>query len=79
MIGRASHVDRPSYCPVTELVTSHVLYHSLAQRVKLCKISAISSITKQTLKNKKKKRRLGKDLGQRALKANISAEKQTLT
>lgn len=25
------------------------------------------------------KRRLGKDLGQRALKANISAEKQTLT
>lgn len=42
--------------------------------VKLCKISAISSVTKQT-----KKRRLGKDLGQRALKANISAEKQTLT
>ena len=71
MIGRASHVARPSYCPVTELVTSHVLYHLLAQRVKLCKISAISSVTKQT-----KKRRLGKDLGQRALKANISAEKQ---
>lgn len=54
MIGRASHMARPSYCPVTELVTSHVLYHSLAQRVKLCKISAISSITKQTLKKKKK-------------------------
>lgn len=34
MIGRASHVARPSYCPVTELVTSHVLYHLLAQRVK---------------------------------------------
>lgn len=32
MIGRASHVARPSYCPVTESVTSHVLYHLLAQR-----------------------------------------------
>lgn len=74
MIGRASYMARPPYCPVTQLVTSHVLYHLLAQWVKLCKISAISSDTKQTLK-----RRLGKDLGQRALKANISAEKQMLT
>lgn len=32
MIGRASHMARPSYCPVTELVTSRILYHLLAQR-----------------------------------------------
>lgn len=32
MIGRASHVARPSLCPVTESLTSHVLYHLLAQR-----------------------------------------------
>jgi len=74
MIGSASHAARPSYCPVTELVTSRVPVPLCWLRGELCKISAISSVTKQT-----KKRRLGKDLGQRALKANISAEKQTLT
>lgn len=74
MIGRASHVARPSYCPVTRVGHQSCPVPLAGSEVKLCKISAISSVTKQT-----KKRRLGKDLGQRALKANISAEKQTLT
>jgi hypothetical protein len=46
--------------------------------MELCKYSAISSVLKTNDNNiNNKKRRLGKDLGQRALKANISAE--TLT
>lgn len=57
----------------------------LAQRVKLCKISVSKFFSYKTNSPKDKKekkerekpqRRLGKDLGLRALKANSSAEKQ---
>lgn len=48
MIVRTRHEVRIS----TVWVSSCVLYHFLAQRWKLCKILAISSVTKTKLKNK---------------------------
>lgn len=56
----------------------------LAQRVKLCKISVSKFFSYKTNSQKHKKwkkpqRRLGKDLGLRALKANSSAEKRMRT
>lgn len=51
MIGRASHLARRLYSPVTELVPNHVLYHLLAQWVKLQLLQ---------LQNKRKKGGVGR-------------------
>lgn len=82
MIGRlqlcgqaAFTVQRPGGTPDRAVVISPAPLQ-LAQRVKLCKISVSKFFSYKNTKMKKPQRRLGKDLGLRALKANSSAEKQ---
>lgn len=79
MIGRASSVARPPHCPVTESGPSHSPVPLAGSEGETVQDFSYFFSYKTNNNKKNKKRRLGKDLGQRALKANISAEKQMIT
>lgn len=79
MIGSASHVARPGLLTAWRQSQSPVV-SCTARWLRGETVQDFSFFfSYKTKKKNKKQRRLGKDLGQRALKANISAEKQTLT